>query len=185
MHRSGIVAFASLLLVAGVALGHDQNADARKAGTSVDAGNGKMITVSYVPRHWSEDMWKRLQSDEKTRQGFNMRALPSFASLSTPVDLKIGDATVPAGEYAMAGFQVNEKGEWFWIVRGSDGKDLSKIALPTKDSPETAAHLMLTLLPGDSSNAFTLTYRYGNKLATVGFTTAEGGKKETKPADKD
>ncbi|MBI1851881.1 MAG: hypothetical protein HYR85_16210 [Planctomycetes bacterium] len=179
MKLAHTMAFALALVVAGVAVAHDQNTDRRKAGTSVDSGNGKMITITYFPRHYSDQAWNSLSTDESFRKRFN-GMLPGFASLSTPVDLTIGGGTVPAGDYAMAGFQVSDKGEWWWIVKGADGKELAKLQLPAKDSGDKTEHLVLTLLPGDAPNSFTLQYHYGPKIATVTFTagTAAATKKE-------
>jgi hypothetical protein len=176
MLRARLTAFAVALVVAGVAVAHDQNSDRRKAGTSVDSGNGKMITISYSPRHYSEAAWKNLATNDQARQMFS-RLLPGLASLSTPVDLTIGSATVPAGEYAMAGFDINDKGDWFWVVKSAEGKEIARAPLPAKDAGMSADHLTLTLLPGDAPNAFTLIYHYGPKTATVTF-TAGAAKKE-------
>ncbi len=170
MLRARLTAFAVALVVAGVAVAHDQNSDRRKAGTSVDSGTGKTITITYNPRHFSDAAWTNITTNDQARQMFS-RMLPSLASLSTPVDLMIGGATVPAGEYAMAGFDINEKAEWFWVVKGADGKEIARLPLSAKDAPAKADHLTLTLLPGDAPNAFNLMFHYGPKMATVTFTS--------------
>ncbi len=184
MKRVCLTAMAASVLFAGAAFAHDQEKDQRKAGTSVDVGGGKSITISYLPRHWSESAWNNIVSNAQARGNFN-RFLPAFASLSTPVALKVGDATVPAGEYAQAGFQVGDKGEWYWIIRGSDGKDLSKVALPATDAKDISSHLTLTLLPGSAAGSFDLVYRYGSRMATVTFTSTESGHATKSMADKD
>jgi hypothetical protein len=178
MKLAHTMAFALALVVAGAAVAHDQNSDRRKAGTSVDSGNGKMITITYTTRHYSDQAWNNLSTDANTRQMFNGRLLPGLASLSTPVDLTIGGSTVPAGEYATAGFNVSDKGEWWWVVKGADGKELAKIQLPAKDSGDKSEHLVLTLLPGDAANEFVLQYHWGPKIATISFTA--GGAAATK-----
>ena len=114
-----------------------------------DLGGGKSVTVDYSsPRAKGRKIYGELVPfGQVWRTGANEATL-----LTTPVDLKIGGTSVPAGKYTL--FTVPNKDKWTLVISKKTGEwgtdypgpsnDLARIDMKTSALPSPAENFMIS-----------------------------------------
>ena len=170
----GILSLGLALAVPAIVTAHDYESDTRKPSAVLDAGNGQAITFTWSALHWRQEIFDQIAGNERMRNMMNTQRLNALVTIKSPVALQFGEGKVAAGDQK-AGFFVDEKGGWFFVVAGADGKPAAKAPLTLNKSGETYDHLELVTLPGATKNAGVLKIRYGTYAATVDFTYGAAG----------
>jgi hypothetical protein len=156
------------LVLAVPVLAHDYEGDNRKPSATLDAGNGQSITFTWSALHWRPEIFDSIAGNERMRNMMNTQRLNAVVTIKSPLALQFGEGKVPAGDQK-AGFWVDEKGGWFFVVAGADGKPAAKAPLTLNKTGETYDHLEFVVLPGANKTSGVAKIRYGNYAASVEF----------------
>lgn len=156
------------LSVPAVSFAHDFEGDQRKPTATLEAGNGQAISFTWSALHWRPEIFDAIAGNERMRTNMNTR-LASAITIKSPLALQFGEGKVAAGDQK-AGFFVDEKGSWFFVVAGADGKHAAKAPLTLNKTGDTYDHLEMVVLPGATKTGGIAKIRYGNYSASVEFT---------------
>jgi len=169
LKRLAVLSLGIAVAVPALVFAHDYANDSRKATTALNAGDDQVVSFTYAPMHWRPETFDSIAGNERMRTSFNTQRLPKIVAVKASQGLTFGDAKVPAGD-CTAGFNVDEKGTWYFIVNDKDGKTIAKTALTLNKTGDTYDHLEMVALPGATANGGVLKVRYGTWSGNVEFT---------------
>lgn len=144
----------------------------RRASTSlvVSKADGDEIILSYQTLHYSDGPINNMRENAEARQQW-ARFIPQLmqAELSTDVDLKWRQYTLPAGTYGL-GMGMNDDGGWdLYLMRGD--RRAGRLPLDVQECPLSFEYLTMNLMSA-GQNSFQLMLGYGKMAAVVPFEAA-------------
>lgn len=156
------------------------NSDAPTIKQSIMAGEAK-ISLDYTAITWASGKTMSALADKDKGAGMRKRVNDSgpdspLATLTTSVDLKVGDLMLAAGEYAVF-FTIGD--DMAWSINFKNKDKVLTMKLPAQDA---AGHehkrLVLSLYAGDDTGAG-LYFGFGTKAGMCNLMPAgKGGAKE-------
>lgn len=147
-----------LLLVSGLLLAHGN----KPGKTTLQAGSGE-IEISYAaPELQGRDIGELIKMDGANpwRLGADRPTV-----LKTPVALKLGNESLPAGEYTLRAY-LDEGGTW-WLQFVQDRSVAGKLKLDSQTSGDSEEYLVIAL-SGSASSA-TVKIQWGKQVLSGQF----------------
>lgn len=138
------------------------NSDRGSATVQLD---GKEVKVDYGrPKLNGRDLEKLIQPGQEWRMGSN-----SATTLSTDIDLKFGDKTVPKGKYTLKAKPTSAQ-DWRLLIQKEDGTTVAEV--PMKLEKVDSATDVMTIELSQSSNVGKFKLLWGTLTLSTEFRKA-------------
>jgi hypothetical protein len=136
-------------------------AQSDRGTASLDFGGGK-VSVDYGrPAFKGRDIESSLPVGAEWRMGMN-----AATTLTTDVDLKFGDKTVPKGKYTLSAKRA-EAQKWVMLIKNQDGNVVAEAPLTFQKLGSATELMTIELKPKGSGASFNLLW--GNYSLSTDF----------------